>query len=139
MAFMLSENLIKALSFSLPVILIIFLIKKPLFLYCFRKGFFKRYLLEKYNSCFCPTKLILNKDCLNLITDLDEKHYKWKSIQSIYLIDKHIFITTKSHDDILIPITAFESQEYNNLFVDTIIKNTNLELEDTYPIDIKYQ
>ena len=135
---MISKDIMNALSFFVPIILIMFLIKKILFLYCFKKIFSKRYLLEKYKSHFCSTKLSIDEKYLNLITDLDEKHYNWNSIQNIYLINKYIFITTKSHDDILIPITAFESQEYKNLFINNITRNTNLELKSNYPIDISY-
>lgn len=136
----LTKNFYISLAFTLIFILMSYLfIRRIFFKYFLEKSFSERYYFEKFNSYFSSIKLTLNNDYLELITELDEKHYKWKTIKNIYLVDNYIFIRTSSHDDLLIPINAFESSEIKTYFLDTIIKSTNLKLENKYPTDIKYQ
>lgn len=96
--------------------------------------FTKRFSLERYTSYFYPTKLSFNEKYLNLVTDLDEMHYRWISIQGIYLIDNYIFIKTFSAKDMLIPCKAFKTLEDKKIFLDNIINRSNLELKNSYPI-----
>jgi hypothetical protein len=132
------RSIVTALTSFIGFMLFVFLIKKYLFLFCFKKLLSRKYCLEKYNSYFCNTILIINDEHLNLMNELDNKIYKWKSIIKIYFIDDYILITTKSHDDILIPIAAFESSEEISLFIDNIAKNRNIEIKNSYPPDINY-
>lgn len=118
---------------------VLLLFRKKYMLYRLRKRLKKIFLFEKYNDYFESAKLIMNENGLNSISNLSEKIYKWKSIKDIYLVDNYIFIRTITHDDILIPISSFNSTENKDFFISTVIKNTNLQLKNKYPIDFKYQ
>lgn len=118
--------------------ILILLMKKYL------KSFFYKKLNTIYNykgtnNYFINTKLTISRDYLNLFTDLDRKSYSWKAIYDICLIGNYIFITTTSHDDILIPLSCFTSSDEVNSFLTIILKCTNLELKTNYPTDIRYQ
>lgn len=132
------RSIVTALTSFIGFMLFVFLIKKYLFLFCFKKIFSRRYRFEKYSSYFCSTKLIINTENLNLINEFEDKIYKWKSIINMYFIDEYILITTKSNSDILIPIKAFESVEDKNLFISDISQNCNLKIKTKYPSHIDY-
>lgn len=137
-AFIDGKDIIDILELFIITILILFFIKKYLFLFCFKKIFSRRYRFEKYSSYFCSTKLIINTENLNLINEFEDKIYKWKSIINMYFIDEYILITTKSNSDILIPIKAFQSVEDKNLFISDISENCNLKIKTKYPSHIDY-
>lgn len=127
--FLVTKNLLIIIIFAF-----FFLLRKKFCSFCLRKIFTKRFDLERYTSCFYPIKLSFNGKYLNLVTDLDEMHYRWISVQAIYLIDNYIFIKTFSTKDILIPCRAFKTSEDKKIFLDNIINATNLELKNSYPI-----
>lgn len=115
------------------------LFRKKYILARIRQKLLKIFSFEKYNDYFEPTKLTIDEYGLNLSTNLSKKTYKWLSLKNLYVIDNYIFIRTSAHDDILIPIQSFKSPEDKDLFINTIINNTNLKLINKYPIDFKYQ
>jgi hypothetical protein len=124
-----------------PIILaaiIFFLIRKKYYKFGLRIKFTKIFNSEKYSSYFYPTKLIINQEYLVLITDLNEKLYRWNLIKNVYLVDTSILIGIDSNYYILIPNNAFESLEDKKFFIDNIIKSTKLKLKNNYPIDITF-
>ena len=84
------------------------------------------------------THLSITEDGLKSRSNLFEKIYKWGSIKSVNLIDQYILIRTFNNEDLLISIFSFKPFENKEIFVDRIIKNTELELKNGYPKDIKY-
>lgn len=127
-------------TISISIVCFIFLIfRKKYILSRTRQKLYKIFSFEKYNNCFEPTKLIIDEYSLTLDTNLSKKTYKWLSLKSLYIIDDYIFIRTAAHDDILVPIDSFTSPENKDFFINNIINNTNLKLENKYPIDFKYQ
>lgn len=118
---------------------VMLLFRKKFMLYRLRKRLEKIFLFRKYNDYFESTKLSMNENGLKSISNLSEKIYKWNSIKDIYLVDNYIFIRTITHDDILIPISSFKSSEDKDYFISNVIKTTNLQLKNKYPIDFKYQ
>lgn len=117
---------------------VLLLFRRKRMLYLIRRKLNKVFLLPKYIDCFEDTKLSISKNGLESSTSLSEKVYKWESINLICLVDNYIFIKTTSNDELLIPINSFISNENKRIFLDCIIKNTNLKLNYTYPIDIKH-
>lgn len=115
------------------VFLVLAIISKILAKFVFRIAFIFKYKTKSCNSCFYPTKLILCEDYLNLITELDEKHFKWATLQSLCFIDDFIFITTFSQSNITIPVSAFESPGAKHAFLNSILHSTNLLLKYNFP------
>ncbi|WP_026883213.1 hypothetical protein [Clostridium akagii] len=115
--------------------IIILLFRKKYILHEFRKKIKNIYSTEKYTDFFEPTKIIINEYGLKSITDLAEKNYKWVSIKDLYLIDSFLWIRTSTKNDIFIPMRSFKSFEVEKLFLNSIVKNTGLQLKKTYPID----
>lgn len=120
--------------------LIIFLFRKKIFNYKLRKRFFKLYVLYRYKNNFEESKLSVTSDGIKLSTSLGINLYKWVSIKSVHRIDNYIFIRTFNNNDLLIPMASPNISEFEskNLFLDTVIENTKLKLENTYPVDIKF-
>ena len=104
----------------------------------FRKKFFEIYSFDKYQNLFEQTKLTFVEEGLKVNTKFVVKIYNWNSIKSIHSVDNYILVRTVNNEDLLIPIFSFKPIENKQIFLDTIINNTNLELEKEYPKDIKY-
>lgn len=124
-----------------PIILaaiILFLTRKKFYKLGLWIKFKRTFNSEKYSSYFYPTNLIINQEYLALITDLNEKLYRWNLIKNVYLVDTYILIGIDSNYYILIPNNAFESLEDKKFFIDNIIKSTKLELKNNYPMDITF-
>lgn len=102
-----------------------------------RKKLNKIFLSAKYKDYFEPTMLSITESGLQTSTSLSEKTYKWQSIKIISLVDNYIFIITAANDELLIPISTFKNHEDKKLFLNNLIKKTNLKLSYTYPIDTK--
>ncbi|MFL0252115.1 hypothetical protein ACJDT4_16970 [Clostridium neuense] len=118
--------------------LVLLLFRKKIVLYLLRKKLYKILSFEKYTNYFEHTTLMIYEQGLKLTTNLSEKNYKWNSIKSLHLIDKFLLIKTNTHDNILIPIDSFKSLESKDFFINSIINNTNLKLQNKYPIDFNY-
>lgn len=117
---------------------IIMLFRKKIIMHKLRKKFFKIYSFDKYQNLFEQTKLTFVEEGLKVNTKFVVKIYNWNSIKSIHSLDNYILVRTVNNEDLLIPIFSFKPIENIQIFLDTIINNTNLELEKEYPKDIKY-
>lgn len=117
---------------------ILFIFRKKILKYKLRKKFLKIYSFDKYTSLFELTHLSITEDGLKFRSNLFEKIYKWGSIKSVNLVDQYILIRTINNEDLLISIFAFKPFENKEIFIERIIKNTELELKNGYPKDIKY-
>ena len=95
-------------------------------------------IVFKYQNLFEETKLTITEEGLKINTQFVEKIYNWNSIKSIHLVENYILIRTVNNEDLLIPIFLFKHIEDKQAFLDTIIRNTDLELQKQYPKDIKY-
>lgn len=135
--FILSKDVHNVLI-NIFVLLIINLLMKIKFAsYIGEKIFRRKYNHEKYSSNFSLTKLFINKSFLNVTTEFDKNYYKWESIYDIYLIDIYIILRTTSQIDIIIPNRAFKLNDMTKkVFLENIIKYTNLEVKKYFPTDI---
>lgn len=112
--------------------------RKKIIMHKLRKKFFKIYSFDKYQNLFEETKLTITEEGLKINTQFVEKIYNWNSIKSIHLVENYILIRTVNNEDLLIPIFSFKHIENKHIFMDTVINNTNLELQKEYPKEIKY-
>ncbi|WP_026887539.1 hypothetical protein [Clostridium beijerinckii] len=116
---------------------IIFLIfRKRFYKWRLRKKVFKIYDSDKYKNLFETKHLSFIDDGIKISAKFSETIYKWGAINGLYLVEQYIFITTLNRENLLIPIFSFNPLEDKDLFIDTIIKNTKLELKKQYPDDV---
>ncbi|MBC2457761.1 MULTISPECIES: YcxB family protein [Clostridium] len=114
----------------------IFLIfRKRIFKFRLKKKVFRIYDSDKYRNLFEAKHLSFMDDGIKIQTKFAETIYNWSSINGLYLVEQYIFITTVDRENILIPIFSFNPLEDKELFLETIIKNTKLELKKQYPND----
>ncbi|WP_252244098.1 YcxB family protein [Clostridium sp. ZBS14] len=123
---------------GLITLFVMLLFRKRIFRHKLRKKFFKIYSFDKYKNLFEQTNLTFTEDGLKTSTKFSEKVYKWDSIKSIHLVENYIFIRTVNNEDLLFSALSFNPIENKELFLDTITKNTKLEIEKEYPKDVKY-
>lgn len=107
--------------------------KKRIYNRALRKRFLKTYETDKLADVFETTHLKFIEKGLKTNTKFSEKIHNWNAIKGLYLLEQYVFIPTMNGESLVIPILAFESVDQKKLFLDTIIKNTNLELEYSYP------
>lgn len=115
---------------------IFFIFRKKFYKWRLRKKVFKIYDSDKYKNLFETKHLSFIDDGIKIRTKFSETIYKWSAINGLYLVEQYIFITTLNRENLLIPIFSFNPLGDKNLFLDTIIKNTRLELKKQYPDDI---
>ncbi|OOM82623.1 hypothetical protein CLPUN_00090 [Clostridium puniceum] len=115
---------------------VFFLFRKRIFKWRLMKKVSKIYESDIYTNIFETTNLSFIDDGIKTSTKFSEKIFKWSSVKGLYLVAQYILIKTINSEDLLIPIFSFNSVEDRELFLDIIIKNTNLELKKQYPNDI---
>lgn len=126
------------LTVGLTTFFVLMLFIKKIIRHKLRKKFFKIYSFDKYQNLFEESKLTLIEEGLKVNTKFVEKIYNWNSIKSINSVENYILVRTVNNEDLLIPIFSFKPIENKQIFIDTIINNTELELQKEYPKDIKY-
>lgn len=120
---------------------VLFLLQLILFLIFFKKITISRelYVLfvksSPYSFLFNETKLILYEDGLNRVQEYQDEYFYWNSVLSLHLVDKYILIITSFKNEIFIPVTAFKNNNEMLIFIEKISKNSNVELQKTFPSD----
>ncbi|NOW05386.1 YcxB family protein [Clostridium beijerinckii] len=128
--------LLRSALYTVTIIImyiIFFFSRKKIFNRSLRRRFLRIYGTNKLTDTFETTHLKFIEKGIKTNTRFSEKIHNWNSIKGLYLLEQYIFIPTMNGESLVIPILSFSSMDDKKLFLDTIIKNTNLELKYSYP------
>lgn len=112
--------------------------KKKIWDRSLRRRVIRIYGAGKLTDAFETTHVKIIEKGITTNTKFSEKIHNWNSIRGLYQLEQYVLVTIITGENIVIPTSAFDPTENNKLFLETIIENTNLELEYDFPDYVKF-
>ncbi|MFZ7121069.1 MAG: hypothetical protein ACOWWH_08985 [Eubacteriaceae bacterium] len=101
--FVLSSNFAQIYTYiGIGILLLSFFLTAPISSYYFEIGIGKLYSLKIYDNYFLNTKMKINEEGINIITELSDIFFNWSALNNLYIIKNNIYIDTFMREFIFI-------------------------------------
>lgn len=101
--------------------------------------FSKKYNKEGYSYMFKEMTICIEEENIHIINSMGERIIKFSSINSLNVIEKHLFIFLLNKEYILIPISTFKFPYEKEDFINLLEKKVDLKVTNSYPEILSYK